>query len=111
MPPPSGRKDLQIDTGRSHISLLFVFCDTAARCFPRLRTQPLWAHLGDVTDLLPSAGFSDEEKSAGKLLVLVSLVCLEICSALLEGRKPAQHHEPRMKIVALQRSAIFNFSL
>lgn len=62
-------------------------------------------------ELLPSAGFSDEEKPAGKLLVLVPLVRWESCSALLESRKPAQHLQPRMKTVALQRSIIFNFSL
>lgn len=49
---------------------------------PKLRIQPLWAHLGDVTDLLLSLGFP-EEKLVSKLLILIALVCLEICSALL----------------------------
>lgn len=72
-----------------------VLHHTAARCFPRLRTQPLQAHLGDVTNLLPLADLSDEQKSAGKLLILVERVRLEISSSLLESRKPAQHSPGR----------------
>lgn len=72
-----------------------VLDPTAASCFPRLKTQPLQAHLGDVPNLLPSAGLSDEQKPASKLLILVLHVRLEISSALLESRKPAQHSPGR----------------
>lgn len=87
-----------------------VFHGTAANCFPRWRTRPLRVQVGGVMDWLPSAG-SLVEKSAGKLLVLISLVRWEICSALLQTRKSSQRHQPGMKTVALQRSGIFNFSL
>lgn len=52
---------------------IFYCCLLFRELLPEAEDPAPQAHSGGVTDLLPSAGFSGEEKAANKLLVLMVL--------------------------------------